>query len=219
MQSAENQVLGKMQPDAAVMNSAAAANEKAGLVRHDQGTGMVGREGVSVTKSRDIDSGNVVVTKAVGDQIVGQHAHQDVPPPSQTRTVDLNANVSIGEALEATAMSIGDKPIDHSDAAAIEAAEMRATGGNERKHGGLGTMARSVANFNVRAEKDDDRITISDLVADATTTLPSDKAVTREDAEGVIGAEMRNKAEAGTTPGGVGEAMAAAARVNLNESA
>ncbi|GLT36346.1 hypothetical protein SLA2020_107310 [Shorea laevis] len=75
MQSAENQVLGKMQPDAAVMNSTAAANERAGLVSHDQGTGMVRKEGVSVTKSRDIDSGNVAITEAVGDQTVGQHAH------------------------------------------------------------------------------------------------------------------------------------------------
>lgn len=117
-------------------------------------------------------------------------------------------------------MSIGDKPIDYSDAAAIEAAERRATGSsNDRKTGSLGAMAMSAAHFNSRAGNDEDRITISDLVSGATSTLPSDKAVTIEDAEGVMGAEVRIKADSRTTPVGVAEAMVAAARVNLNEPA
>lgn len=46
--------------------------------------------------------------------------------------------------------------------------------------------------------------------------LGSDKAVTREDAEGVIGAELRNKADMRTKPGGVAASMAAAATLNQN---
>ena len=44
---------------------------------------------------------------------------------------------------------------------------------------------------------------------DATKKLPADKAVTREDAEGVIGAEIRNKPDMSTSPGGVAASMAA----------
>lgn len=42
----------------------------------------------------------------------------------------------------------------------------------------------------------------------------ADKAVTREDAEGVISAEKKNKRDMSTTPGGVAASMAAAARLN-----
>lgn len=51
---------------------------------------------------------------------------------------------------------------------------------------------------------------------DAREKLPADKAVTREDAEGVIGAEIRNKPDMRTTPGGVAASMAAAATLNQN---
>lgn len=44
--------------------------------------------------------------------------------------------------------------------------------------------------------------------------MTSDKAVTREDAEGVIAAEIRNRVELATHPGGVAASMAAAARLN-----
>lgn len=46
--------------------------------------------------------------------------------------------------------------------------------------------------------------------------LQADKVVTREDAEGVIGAELRNKLDMKTTPGGVAASMAAAATLNQN---
>lgn len=41
--------------------------------------------------------------------------------------------------------------------------------------------------------------------------------MTREDAEGVIGAELRNNPNMSTTPGGVAASMAAAARLNQNQ--
>lgn len=52
---------------------------------------------------------------------------------------------------------------------------------------------------------------------DAKQKLPADKQVTREDAEGVIGAEIRNKPDMKTTPGGVAASVAAAATLNQNE--
>ena len=48
--------------------------------------------------------------------------------------------------------------------------------------------------------------------------LPRDKAVTREDADRVVAAELRNNPDMTTTPGGVGAAMAAAARRNQNST-
>lgn len=52
---------------------------------------------------------------------------------------------------------------------------------------------------------------------DATTKLSDDKPVTREDAEGIISAEIRNKPDMRTTPGGVASSMAAAARLNQSK--
>ncbi|KAA8544985.1 hypothetical protein F0562_019798 [Nyssa sinensis] len=52
---------------------------------------------------------------------------------------------------------------------------------------------------------------------DATAKLPADKPVTRRDAEGVIGAELRNDPNLTTRPGGVAASVAAAARLNQNK--
>lgn len=49
---------------------------------------------------------------------------------------------------------------------------------------------------------------------DAADKLASDRPVTREDAEGVISAELRNNPDLATYPGGVAASMAAAARLN-----
>lgn len=49
---------------------------------------------------------------------------------------------------------------------------------------------------------------------EASTKLPADKPVTRRDAEGVIGAELRNEPSLCTRPGGVAASLAAAARLN-----
>lgn len=50
----------------------------------------------------------------------------------------------------------------------------------------------------------------------ATAKLPADKAVTRQDAEGVVSAELRNNPNVATYPGGVASSIAAAARLNEN---
>lgn len=52
------------------------------------------------------------------------------------------------------------------------------------------------------------------ILQDATSKLPSDRPATRRDAEGVVGAEMRNDPYLTTHPGGVSASVAAAARLN-----
>ena len=49
---------------------------------------------------------------------------------------------------------------------------------------------------------------------DARSKLPADKGATREDADRVVSAEMRNKLKMETTPGGVADAVTTAARLN-----
>ncbi|KAK2648361.1 hypothetical protein Ddye_015850, partial [Dipteronia dyeriana] len=61
------------------------------------------------------------------------------------KTSDRRATVSTREKREATALSVGDKPVHQSDSATIYAAEMRATGTNEIKPGGIGATAQSAA--------------------------------------------------------------------------
>ena len=53
---------------------------------------------------------------------------------------------------------------------------------------------------------------------DASEKLPRDKAATRRDAEGVVGAEVRNDPNLTTYPGGVAAAVAAAARLNQSDN-
>ncbi|KAK8711595.1 hypothetical protein V6N13_146873 [Hibiscus sabdariffa] len=137
----------------------------------------------------------------------------DVRHSTTTRAVD-SSGISIGEALEATAITVGDKPVDRGDVAAIRVAEARAAGGSVA---GLGAKAQAAVNFNDRVTYDYNKITISDVLSDATAKLPRDKAVTSEDADGVRGAEVRNKPESMPTPGGVADTLATAARVNRDD--
>lgn len=124
--------------------------------------------------------------------------------------------LTIGEALEATAHTLCDKPVEQSDAAAIQAAEVRATGSNVISPGGLASMAQSAAAYNADCQRDEEKIKMGDVLRDATAKLPADKAATRQDAAGVASAEMRNNPDAIATPGGVAASVAAAARLNQN---
>lgn len=128
--------------------------------------------------------------------------------------VQLYGNITIGEALEATALTAGHRPVDYSDAAAIQAAEVRATGRTNIVPGGVAAAAQSAATRNARLQRDEDKTKLGEILSDASTKLPSDKAVTRRDAEGVIGAELRNDPNLCTRPGGVAASLAAAARLN-----
>ncbi|XP_008811249.2 late embryogenesis abundant protein D-34-like [Phoenix dactylifera] len=216
MQAAENLVMGQTQKGgpAAVMQSAAKRNERAGLVGHRDVSGLPADQGVSVTET-DLP-GRRVVAESVGGQMVGRY---ETPAPVSMATPEgaLRGDaITIGEALGATAMTAGGKPVDESDAAALQAAEVRATGRNEVLPGGVAAEAQSAADANARVMRDEDKVKLTDVVTDATTKLPADKAVTREDADRVVGAEMRNSPDMATHPQGVAANVAAAARLNQN---
>ncbi|KAK4482282.1 hypothetical protein RD792_009434 [Penstemon davidsonii] len=215
LQSAENVVIGQTLKGgpAAVMQSAADINERIGVVGHEDMTKVVKDQGAVISEA-DI-GGYRFITEAVGGQVVGRYGVPEVKmtasPPASAQDPDA---ITIGEALEATALSAGDKPIDASDAAAIQAAEIRATGLGHVVPGGIAAEAQAAAARNVLTTKDEEKSKLSDVLNDATDKLISDKAVTREDAEGVISAEIRNKADLTAHPGGVAASVAAAARLN-----
>jgi hypothetical protein len=73
--------------------------------------------------------------------------------------------ITIGEALEATAFSAGDQPVEPSDAAAIAAAEARASGTDEAPPDGLAARARAAADANALALREEDRATLRDVLA------------------------------------------------------
>ncbi|KAA8543256.1 hypothetical protein F0562_021249 [Nyssa sinensis] len=181
LQAAENMILGQTQKGgpAAVMQSAAAVNERRGVVRHDDVTNIAKDQGVTIFETEV--AGGHIVTEAVGGQVVGQYS---------------------------------DKPVDQSDAAAIQAAEVRATGRNQITPGGVAAVAQSAAKLNSRTMPDENKTKLADVLADATGKLAADKPPTRQDAEGVIGAELRNNPKLATHPGGVAASVAAAARLN-----
>ncbi|CAH1431780.1 unnamed protein product [Lactuca virosa] len=210
MQTAENMVLGKTQKGgpAAIMQSAASVNESRGVVSHYDVTSATGDQGVTVSEA--VVAGHHIVTESVVGQYVGTNTASS-PAPLISGGDD---QVTIGEALEAAALSAGEKPVDQSDAAAIQAAEVRATGRMQVVPGGVAAKAQAAASQNARTMRDEDKTKLGDVLVDASTLLPRDKAVTREDAEGVIGAEIRNQPELATYPGGVSASMAAAARLN-----
>ncbi|KAF3499362.1 hypothetical protein F2Q69_00039752 [Brassica cretica] len=133
------------------------------------------------------------------------------PPASEV-------TITIGEALDAKVLTAGNKPVEWSDAAAIQAAEVRATGRTNIMPGGVAASAQSAATLNARANSEDDKTTLAVVLTvsimlesnvhdplwvqpDETfilatnvkkSKLLSDKPATRKDTEGVTGAEMRN---------------------------
>lgn len=148
-------------------------------------------------------------------KVIGQYA-EPTPVQSGGAGAVRESAITIGEALDATAQTAGDKLVEQSDVAAIQAAEVRATGSNVITPGGLAAMAQSAAAFNADCQRPEDKIKLGDVLTGATAKLPADKAATRQDAEGVASAEVRNNPGAGATPGGVAASVAAAARLNEN---
>ena len=86
-------------------------------------------------------------------------------------------NITIGEALEATALTSGQRPVDYSDAAAIQAAEVRATGRTNIVPGGVAAAAQSAATRNARMAKDEEKTKLGEILA---VSIPfiSDKHLT-----------------------------------------
>ncbi|KAE8668855.1 protein MON2-like protein [Hibiscus syriacus] len=179
--------------DAAVMqmfeNSDTAKNEISGLPGHEE---AIAESGVAA----------------------GRNSHGYSYSSEHDSASDHGGGITIGEALEATALTAGKKLVEWSDAAAIQAAEVRATGRTSIMPGGIAAAAQSAATLNARATRDEDKTKLADILANATAKLPSDKPATRKDAEGVMGAEMRNDPNLTTHPAGVSASIAAAARLN-----
>lgn len=148
-------------------------------------------------------------------KVVEQYVEATPVEAGRSSAIKENA-ITIGEALEATAQTVGQKAVDQSDASAIQAAEVRATGSNVITPGGLAAMAQSAAAYNADCKLDQDKVKLADVLAGATAKLPADKAATLQDAEGVACAEVRNNPDATATPGGVAASVAAAARLNEN---
>nr|XP_043614161.1 late embryogenesis abundant protein D-34-like [Erigeron canadensis] len=216
MQAAETSVFGQTQKGgtAAAMQAAATINERSGFVGH-QDLSVTGDHGVAVTATHL--PGVRLVTETVAGQLVGQHME---PTPVLYKNeggigdVHQQGAITIGEALEATARTAGNKAVEQSDAAAIQAAEVRATGSSVSVPGGLAAQAQSAATLNT-STRDEDKVKLSEVLTDATVKLPADKVVTREDADGVYNAERRNSPNLTAHPAGVAASVAAAA--NLNE--
>ncbi|EPS71362.1 hypothetical protein M569_03400, partial [Genlisea aurea] len=126
--------------------------------------------------------------------------------------------ITIGEALEACARGVGNKAVDHSDAAAIQAAVSPA---------GLSATAMSAAAFNDGLIGDEGKVKIADILTashflflfltgfgGATDKLPADRAATMDDADRVMRAEQMNDPQMPVYPGGVAESVASAAGIN-----
>ncbi|KAL5770733.1 hypothetical protein ACOSP7_014887 [Xanthoceras sorbifolium] len=208
MQTAENAMLGQNQRGgaAAAMQAAAERNERGGFVGHDQLNDAAGDGGVSITETEL--PGRRVITEEVDGQVVGQFSQRTpLAPPTM-------GGITIGEALEATAMTAGNKPVERSDSAAIQSAEIRATGRTSIMPGGVAAAAQSAATLNSRTTRDEDKTKLADILTDATAKLPTDKPATKGDAEGVTEAEMRNDSMLTTNPVGVAASVATAARLN-----
>lgn len=97
-------------------------------------------------------------------KIVGQEDQKDALTPTKNYS-ELKGNITIGEALEATVLTAGDRPVDYSDAAAIQAAEVRATGRTNIIPGGVAAAAQSAATRNARATRDEDKTKLAEVLA------------------------------------------------------
>ncbi|OIT03953.1 PREDICTED: late embryogenesis abundant protein D-34-like [Nicotiana attenuata] len=214
MQSAESIALGHVPRGgpASIMQSAAAQNERLGAISRDDMTDIARDKGVTVSQTEV--GGTRLVSEAVAGEVVGQYIYPSEAGDGYPTTGVQSESTTIGEALEAVALTAGDKPIEQSDAAAIQAAEVRATGVGELMPGGIGAEAQHAAAINARTKPEDDKTTLSDVLTDATSRLIGDKAVKKEDAEGVVGSEIRTRRDLATLPGGVAASMAVASSLN-----
>ncbi|KAI9118920.1 hypothetical protein K1719_009595 [Acacia pycnantha] len=99
MQSAEAQVLGGIQKGgpAALMESAAAVNEQAGLVSHDAVTNLARKEGVTISVANE--GRDRLVTQTVGGQVVGKY--KQAADENEANKRNNNSASESGDAAEA----------------------------------------------------------------------------------------------------------------------
>ncbi|XP_010679056.2 late embryogenesis abundant protein D-34 [Beta vulgaris subsp. vulgaris] len=217
MEAGERTVMGQIPlcSPASVMEAAAAINVQSGSISPNSGPA---NKGIQVVET-DMN-GIRIVTETVDDEVVGQYVEPNftgvnLTPPAQTPERE---SVTIGEALEAVALSAGDHAVDSADAAAIEAAEKRALGTDTLPHGSLAEEAHHAAAWNAQILQCEIRTTMDDILRDASDKLPHDRPVTHEDAKAILEAEAQNDPANAITAGGVGEMMSAAASLNNPKS-
>ncbi|KAJ7978069.1 Late embryogenesis abundant protein D-34 [Quillaja saponaria] len=171
MQTAETLMMGKTLKGgaASAMELAAMKNDRAGIVGHGDITGVAGdNDGVSIRET---------------ESVVGQYSQITplVPPPTiQQDGAGVDTGITIGEALEATALTAGRKPVEGSDAAAIQAAEVRKTGRTGIVHGGVAAAAQSAAISNARATRNEAKTKLGDILMGATSKLPNRQTSNRQ---------------------------------------
>jgi hypothetical protein len=172
MRTAEDSVQGVPVPQASgggfsaavAMETAAAYNQAVGAVHAGQASDAATRQGITVTQTPV--PGGRIVTEFVAGQVVGQYSVADQAMAQQPRQVEEDPNkVTIGEAMEAAALSAGERPVEEADAAAIRAAETQAQGADKVMPGGLADQAWAAASANTWAERDEDKITIGDVLS------------------------------------------------------
>ncbi|CAL9750433.1 unnamed protein product [Musa acuminata subsp. burmannicoides] len=169
MQSAESMVFGHTPKGgaAAVMESAAARNEQRRAVGHSQFSDIPRDQGVTVTQT-DIPGqpGYRLVTEYVAGQTVSQYVINEGAgsgggaggqESGAGNAAMWGDKVTIGEALEATAKTAGDKPVEPSDAAAIQAAESAATGVSTVLTNVVAAAAQAAVVTNTWADREDDQ--------------------------------------------------------------
>jgi hypothetical protein len=165
LQAAEQSVLGGTQRGgpAAVLQSAATVNARAGHVGRAQITGPVADAGATVVEAEL--GGRRVVTESIGRQVVSKMV---TPAPvamtDPPGALDKDA-VTIGRALEAVVAMAGDRPVDQSDAAAIQVAETCATGSHATIPGGVAAAAQSAADQNAGALRDEDKVKLRNVLS------------------------------------------------------
>ena len=101
--------------------------------------------------------------------MVGQYGLPVGTQIDQSKSTLAGEAVTIGEALEAAALSAGNKPVDKSDVAAIQAAEVRATGLGHVVAGGVGAEAQSAAAHNMQATRDEKKTILATRDEEKTT--------------------------------------------------
>ncbi|KAG0564876.1 hypothetical protein KC19_8G146900 [Ceratodon purpureus] len=206
MQSAEARTFGQTQDGAgSVMQAAAEENVKAGFVKKGDHS-EVAEEGVIAQEI--LVPGAEIDLEYVAGQPVMAHV---TPTPTDSFFIAPDA-ITIGDALEAAAVGAGDRPVEKSDARAIQSAVQRATGATPTA-GGLVAAAMSAADLNLRVPTAD-KTTLEDILMDASIDLEVDKVVTQEDAAKVLDAELRGSPTGEPHPGGVAAAVQAAADIN-----
>ncbi|MFS8022368.1 putative Late embryogenesis abundant protein, SMP subgroup [Helianthus anomalus] len=133
VQSAENMAVGHIHKGgpATVMQSAASVNRNRGLHQ------VTGDQHFTVSEPKL--------------PVVGQYVHPTSAPVSLKSGGE--GLVTMGEALEAAALSAAEKPVEQSDAAAIQAAEVRATKHMQVIPGGVVAKAHGAASQNARTRR------------------------------------------------------------------